>query len=152
MRTLIWLSIILLLTVGTPLVNGQQVHQPEIPASDAKMKLAQANILLALNSDMPDLQGSAALTLRELRKKTSDLDFSNSIIPLMRIVKTEDLDSRTRVAAALALHELRSERGDFAIQRTAEFTDDSYVKHICTWLAVERTREKHQMALAAANE
>jgi hypothetical protein len=59
----------------------------------------------------------------------------------MHIVKDEDADAASRVVAALALHDLHSGRGDFAISRTAELSHNKRVKHLCSWLAYNRKRE-----------
>jgi hypothetical protein len=70
-----------------------------------------------------------------------DYEFGSLVIPLMAIVKDERSESSTRMLAALALHDIHSSRGDFAIQRTARFTRSSRMAHLCSWLAAERLRK-----------
>ncbi len=104
----------------------------------------ERNIVAALESGSPGLEASAALTLRDLKLLRPSNDFSRTVIPLMRIVKDEGENARTRVAAALALHELHSAVGDFAISRAAIFTDDHLVKHILSAIESHRADgERH---------
>lgn len=102
----------------------------------------ERNLIAALQSDNPGLQADAAITLLQVRRQVPDYSWSNSIIPLMCIVNNEDSNAGARIAAALALHELRSERGDFAIVRNARFTSNPRVKHFCLILAANRQLEK----------
>jgi hypothetical protein len=77
---------------------------------------------------------SAANTMRQLKQLYPERSFSSFVIPLMRIVKNENLDPCARVTAAIALHNLNSAMGNFTIKRTAQFTDSERVKHMCKWL------------------
>ena len=98
---------------------------------------------MALESESPGLQTSAAITIRELKMMMPERSFSCFVIPLMRIVKTEEADRCSRVIAAIALHDLHSEMGDFAIARASKFCDCDKMKHICTWLTYYRLLENH---------
>jgi hypothetical protein len=60
----------------------------------------------------------------------------------MQVLNKETNDPAARVLAAMVLHELRSERGDFAISRNAQFTDDARVKRYCMILSRVRLLEK----------
>ena len=106
--------------------------------SDEKIDLIQDNIVLALRSGIPGMQADAAQLVRDLRNLRPDQPFSGCIVPLMRIVKNESGDQSARVLAAFALDKLESERGYFAISRTAQFTENPMLKHVCTWLTYDR--------------
>ena len=111
--------------------------------SSDKLSQIEANLVVALTSENIGLQTSAANVLKQVRVYAPEYNFTGAIIPLMQIVKNEIYDVNARVAAALALHDLKSERGDFAIKRTAIFSDTEQVRHICKHLASERIAEKY---------
>jgi len=117
--------------------------------TEERLKLIEKNLVIAMESDAPSLQTSAAVVLRQVMALTPGFEFSQSVIPLMRILKDDRLDSQARVAAALALNDLRSSIGDFAILRTAQFTEEQRLKTVCTWLVYERYRESNEAALSA---
>jgi hypothetical protein len=71
----------------------------------------------------------------------SEEQFSPFVIPLMRIVKDDDAQVEARILASLALHELHSGAGDFAIRREALFCGNVRLGHILAALAVERMKE-----------
>ncbi len=102
----------------------------------------ERSLAMALQSNSPGMQIAAALTVREMKHAVPDRSFDLCIIPLMHIVKEEWFDPGTRVTAALALYDLRSARGDFAIKRTGMFTDVPRLRHACQWLTIYRTQEK----------
>jgi hypothetical protein len=56
----------------------------------------------------------------------------------MGLVRTKSNDASVRVAAALALHELKSTRGDFALARIARFEENPRVKKLLVAMAFER--------------
>lgn len=94
----------------------------------------ERSLAMAFESNSPGMQATAALTLRQVKAVVPDYTFERCVIPLMRIVKGESYDPNARVCAAIALHELGSGRGDFAIRRTAEFTECPRLRHTCAWL------------------
>jgi hypothetical protein len=106
-----------------------------------QLELIESNLILALESNVPGLQATAALTLRQVKEISPDYAFNRSIIPLMRIVGNEEYDVTSRVAAGLALHDLRSERGDYRIKLAGRFTENPKLKHLYEWLAYYRTKE-----------
>ena len=111
--------------------------------SDAKIDLIQSNIVLALTSGIPGMQADAAQLVRDLKVLRPEQSFSECVVPLMRLVKDEEGSSASRVLAALALDNLESERGHYAIARTGLFTENAHVKHVCAWLTYERKAGKH---------
>lgn len=100
----------------------------------AKVSHIETGLINAFQSGVPGLQASAAVTLMEVRKEVPTYRWSRCIIPLMRIVNDEDGDSHARMAAALALYGLRSDRGDYLIVQNARFTSDPRVRRFCTLL------------------
>jgi hypothetical protein len=101
----------------------------------------EKDLIKAFESNSPGLQASAAITLIQIRREMPEYNWSNSIIPLMHIVNGEDNDADARIAAALALYDLRTDRGDYSIVRNARFTSNDRVKRYCLMLAVNRQLE-----------
>jgi hypothetical protein len=108
-----------------------------------KLELIEQNLIIGLESNIPSLQASAALVLRQVKEIAPQYEFSLSVIPLMRLVRTESYDASVRVAAALALHELRSTRGDFALARIARFEENPRVKKLLVAMAYERNLQNN---------
>ena len=102
----------------------------------------ESNLVIGLETECACLQASAAQVIRDLKAQVPDHSFSKSIIPLMRILKDESINVRVRQIAALALHEIGSGRGDYAIEREAQFSDHQQLRHLCRSLANERVRER----------
>jgi len=103
--------------------------------------LIEQNLAMALRTPCPGVQASASQTIRDLKALLPDQEFSSVVVPLMAILKDEHRDVAIRMMAALALHDVHSQRGDFAIQQTARFAENPRLVHLCTWLTVERTRK-----------
>ena len=134
--------------VGFFLVAGIAAHAQEAektskPFIHATVEQTEASLTKALESGSPGLQVSAAATVRELKAMLPDRPFSGLVIPLMAIVKNEDADRSARIVAAIALHELRSSKGDYAIKTMAHFTSDERVAYICSWLSYDRMKEEN---------
>ena len=108
----------------------------------AKVETIEDNLLLCLASEYPGVRASAALTLQQLKAAAPEYSFNRTVIPLMKIVNGEQYDSQSRIAAALALYSLESERGDYAIRMTAQLTEMERVKFIYEHLAYARTQKK----------
>lgn len=119
-------------------VFAEQPASPTAPMSQEKLQLIERNLVIGLESGIPSLQASAALVLRQVREIAPEYDFGLCIIPLMRIVRTSDYNVETRLAAGLALFELKTDRGDFAISRIAKFEDNQRVKKLFVAMAYER--------------
>jgi len=131
------------------------VSQPLLALDEARtagrfitvaIEQSEKSLKTALEAPSPGLQLSAANTTRQLKELLPNREFSSLIIPLMRIVKDEDAGTTHRIVAAIALHELHSGKGDFAIARTAKFTENPGVKNICLWLAYnQKLSEKREI-------
>jgi len=133
----ILLSLILVAGV-CGVVFAEQPASPTITLTQEKLELIERNLVVGLESGIPSLQASAALVLRQVKGIAPEYDFSLCIIPLMRIVKNVDYNVDTRLAAGLALFELKSSRGDYAIARTAKFEENPRVRKIFVAMTYER--------------
>lgn len=112
--------------------------------SEEKLKQIEANLLRSLESDIPGIQAPAAKNVRDIKAMVPDYVFSYRVtIALMRIVKNEQAMAGSRILAALALHDLNSETGDYAIKMTAQFSDEKRFKGLCSLLTHKRDSEKH---------
>lgn len=112
--------------------------------------LIEQNLAVALRTPSPGVQASASQTVRDLKGLLPNQEFSTIVIPLMGILKDEHRDVAVRTIAALALHDLHSQRGDFAIQQVARFTENQRLAHLCTWLTVERKMKESPAAQSTA--
>lgn len=121
--------------------TGDDGYVASLP--EAKIQVIEENIVHALTSGIPGMQADAAQLIRDMKALRPEHDFGACVVPLMAIVKDEQADAPTRILAAFALDQLESEKGNFAITRTALFTESPKVKHVCTWLAYERRTGKN---------
>lgn len=108
------------------------------PFSDARVKTIESNLIAALESNSPTLQASAAQVIRDLKQSAPEYNYSRSVIPLMRILKDESADAGVRQVVALALHEIGSERGDYAIKKEGLLSHEQQLKRLCLWLTYAR--------------
>jgi hypothetical protein len=140
MRTIIGIFIGVILLIA-PVVYAQDGNAPVRRFVNATIDQSEASLYLALHSNSFGVRVTAANTIRQLKELYPEQSLSSLVIPLMGIVKDEAEDATSRVVSAIALHELHSAIGDFAIERTAEFTKNPRVKYICSWLAYYRLQE-----------
>ena len=131
MRTAMLCLLALILVAAS--MNAQTTDQK--PFVRATIEQTEQSLTMALNSDIPGLQVSAAATIRELKEMMPERSFSSLIVPLMRVVRNEEGERDARIVAALALHELNSSRGDYVIKTTSIETSNPRVARICSWLA-----------------
>ena len=108
-----------------------------------RIDLIEQNIVNALQSNVPGMQADAAQLVRDLSSLRPEQSLAGCVIPLMAIVKNEEVESGARILAALALDQLDDPMGHFAISRTASFTSDPKLKHVCDWLTYERKTGRH---------
>ena len=134
---------LIVLAIGCLAANSLNATEPKHSQSftQARISVIEQELIAALESDIPGLQISAARTMRQLRECAPWYEWDASIIPLMHIVNREEHDAKARVSAAVALHELRSSRGDYAIQRMGQFASDSKVRRACFMLCRARQTE-----------
>jgi hypothetical protein len=143
MKTVIILCLEMVL-LATPLVRAEEETQPVSRFINATIDQSEKSLKGALESPSLGMQLTAAETVRQLKGLKPDRTFSSLVIPLMRIVKDENADASSRVVAAIALNNLNSARGDFAISRTAQFTNNERVKHVCSWLSYYQKLEEQR--------
>ena len=135
------ISAILSLVVIVTTANGA-TKTDEVWFKGSTVDAIEKSLAMALRTPSPGMQASASQVVRDLKVLLPDQDFSLLIIPLMAIVKNEDAEAPVRMVAALALHDLKSGKGDFAIQQMARFTSNERLKHLCSWLTYERRQQK----------
>ena len=130
-----------LVLILAPVYSAEPVRA-QVDLTNAKLEQIETNLIMALESNYPSLEASAAQVIRDLKVRVPEYNFSRSIIPLMRTLKDENMDARVRQVAALALHDIDTERGDYAIEREARFSDQQQLRHLCWFLVNERVRER----------
>lgn len=128
-----------LVIATTPLVRAEE---PAPRFTNATFEQTEQSMLIGLNSGNHYVMATIARTVKDLKVLYPDQPLTSMIIPLMGLVKNDNLPSFVRTTAAIALHDLRSSRGDYAIQQTAVFTGDEKVKNVCNWLTYYRILEK----------
>ncbi len=140
-----WLVAVVIVLAGGLIGAGTAFAASEdeyvLNLSEAQLNVVEQNLVQALESNSPGLQASAAQIIRDVKKLRPEFKFSQSVIPLMGIVKNERSDIGARIVATLALHELKTARGDFAISRSAKFSNNGRIQHLCTWLTYARAKE-----------
>ena len=83
-----------------------------------------ASLIMGINSDNFGLRTSAAFMLGELKCE-------KGVIPLMRMLKSEERED-ARIVAALALLKIGNEQGIFAIKQAIRFDQSDRVRRLCT--------------------
>jgi hypothetical protein len=139
--------LILILAVGTITCGTLFAFQTgeRYLFSQAHIERIEKSIVKTLESGIPNSQINAALTLQRFREVAPEYGWDRCIIPLMSILNGEENNPSARLIAAMALHELGSSRGDFAISRNAQFTDNPRVKRYCAILARTRLVEQGRL-------
>jgi hypothetical protein len=130
-------------TAANAQVSAGSNGAPKAPQfTEEKIALIEENLVKDLESTVPGVVIGGVQTVREMKKAVPAHDYSKLIIPLMRIVKDEEADRAERILAALALDEIDSERGNFAISREAEMAKDEVFKTLCANLAKAKQAKK----------
>jgi hypothetical protein len=138
--------LIIILIAGTTAFTTLFARQPIERSlySLAQVGQIEKSIVTGLQSNEITQQVDATMLLHRVRDVVPAHNWDRCIIPLMHILNGDDNQPSVRLLAAMVLHELRTERGDFAISRNALFTDDARVKRYCTILTrtrlIERTK------------
>lgn len=81
------------------------------------------SLIMGVNSDNFGLRTSSAYMLGELKCE-------KGVIPLMRMLKSEDRED-ARIVAALALLKIGNAKGIFAIKQAIKFDDSERVRRLC---------------------
>jgi hypothetical protein len=134
-------TIRILLITGTCVVAMCHFLVARQALTDKQLLQIEENLAVALKSDCPGMRTCAALTLRQVKERVPEYDFDALVFPLMRIVNDEGNDSRSRIAAALALHDIRSAKGDLLIAQVGRFSADPRVRYIAHSLSRVRQQE-----------
>ena len=140
-RMLLFLSVAVL-TFSIQLA-AQDSYAPRCsPCVKKRLPQTIGSLAYALESRVPGLQATAAQTVRDLKANFPEESFSSLIIPLMRIVKDDEADHGARILAALALHDLKSAKGDYAIMRTVVFSEDRQLRMLCGAMVGQRIEQQ----------
>ncbi len=137
------LIVVIIVSVIATSLQAQTNTSPVVRFKKATLEQTEKSLVFALESKSPGMNASAAQTVRDLKALMSNESFSSLVIPLMRIVNDEQAAEYSRVLAALALHDLHSATGDYAIAGVAKFTDSPRLKRLCSWLTYYRLLEDH---------
>lgn len=82
------------------------------------------NLMIGIQSENQGLRISSSYFLGELKS-------DEAVIPLMRILKSDD-NEESRIMAALSLVKIGDSRGIFAIKQAANFDSSERVKKMCS--------------------
>lgn len=100
------------------------VSSSSFSAEQCKVKdSAIESLIMGINSDNFGLRTSAAFMLGELKCE-------KGVIPLMRMLKSEERED-ARIVAALALLKIGNSKGIFAIKQAVKFDDSERVRRQC---------------------
>src|SRR3990170_1708160 len=110
--------ILVVLAIVTIAANTLNAKGDEIKTSSIE------SLIMGVNSDNFGLRTSAAYMLGELKCE-------KGVIPLMRMLKSEDRED-ARIVAALALLKIGNAKGIFAIKQAIKFDQSERVRRLCT--------------------
>ncbi len=102
---------------------GNFARQPLINQKEAQLKRTISSLLDGMKSDNLGLKSGSIYMLGELK-------VSDSVIPLMKILKNQN-DEELKIAAALALYKIGDSRGMYAIKRSGKFETNGRVRKMC---------------------
>ena len=91
--------------------------------SEKQYKQIEDNLIVGLNTDNEGLKISCTYFLGEIKS-------DKAVIPLMRILKSSEVEEE-RIAAALALVKINSDKGLFTIKQRIKFDDSERVQRMC---------------------
>jgi HEAT repeat protein len=100
-------------------VSSSSLNAKECKVKDSTIE----SLIVGINSDNFGLRTSAAFMLGELKCE-------KGVIPLMRMLKSEDRED-ARIVAALALLKIGNSKGIFAIKQAVRFDDSERVRRQC---------------------
>ncbi len=104
---------ILVLAANTSDAKGENIKDSAIES-----------LIMGINSDNFGLRTSSAYMLGELK-------CNKAIIPLMKMLKSEERED-ARIVAALALCKIGESRGIFALKQAIRFDSSERVRRLCT--------------------
>ncbi len=128
-------TVLLSLLLVPAALFAQDSAKFQLPFQRATPEQTELSLKKALESNSPGLQLSAAQTVREMKRMMPKMSFTSLVIPLMALLKDDKADESVRTIAAMALHDLHSSRGDYAISRLAEDPSSPNIQKICQWLS-----------------
>ncbi|NOG99367.1 MAG: HEAT repeat domain-containing protein [Ignavibacteriae bacterium] len=91
--------------------------------AEEKYDLIVDNYLAGIESNNFGLKTSSVYYLGELKS-------SESVIPLLKILRNDDEDIRTRITAALALYKIGDGRGIYRLKTMSKFEDNQRLANL----------------------
>ena len=148
--------------VGTLLLASLAAGQNRPRFTEEKLKQIDRNLVRCLESDNPYVVCTALKTVRDVKALAPEYSFSHEMtIALMHILKNETMNHRDvpgwseegccsiRILAAVALNDMNSGMGDYAIKMQAKFTTSKRLQRVCTLLAFNRAVEQQRIRPAS---
>ncbi len=123
-------------------VFGAQAQQISPRQVKQHLRQTEQSLIAALShSESPNVQATAAQTIRELEYMLPDEPFTELIAPLTGLVKDETADTRVRFLAAIALDGLHSDDGDAVIATVAQSSGNKSMVELCGALMVKASNK-----------
>ncbi len=115
-----------LLVISFLFVSSSFAGEKKIPNSNLDYDKVEKSLLIGLDSDNLGLKVSSAYMLGEIKSE-------NAVIPLTRLLR-EGEDERARLAAALSLIKIGTERSVYVVKQGERFNDFDKVRDMCEHL------------------
>lgn len=113
------LLIIFIISLSVPIAGIQPPANKELRDREAVVK----SLLIGITSENYGLRTSSAYMLGEL-------ELPEGVIPLMRMLKSEESEE-ARIMAALSLFKIGDSRGIFAVKQAIRFDESERVSKMC---------------------
>ena len=128
-------AIIIILVTVLPFAYSSARGMDDAPPSDQRQaELIRRNIDRSLTHDISQIRINTVQLIIDIKARFPEFDLSNTVIPLMHILKTSDREE-FRILAAVALYHLRAETGRFAVSRRAAYDGSERVRRQCSRLS-----------------
>lgn len=103
--------------------TANSAGEEDIKKGSTKYQQIESNLLVGLKSENFGLRTSSAYMLGEMKSE-------NAVNPLTEMLR-EESDERARIAAALALIKIGTERSVYMVQMGAKFNESQRVRNLC---------------------
>jgi hypothetical protein len=101
--------------------------------TDKQLASIRESIISNLTDECCDIRTSTLQLVIELRQAYPTMDLDYAIIPIMRVLKSDDVPG-LRILAACALNCFDSDMGRYAVTRRALYDSNDRVAHHCAAL------------------
>ncbi|MBI9072060.1 MAG: HEAT repeat domain-containing protein [Melioribacteraceae bacterium] len=113
------LTLLMFVTISTVNFAGED----DIKKGSSKYQQIESNLLVGLESSNFGLRTSSAYMLGEMKS-------DKAVNPLTKMLRGES-DERARIAAALALIKIGTDRSVYMVQMGAKFNESQRVRYLC---------------------